>query len=593
LTFKSNRPAARAPLDLGSMPRWAATALFTVAALALGAHFLHTFSEAINWDEFALLARADMTYRFGQVAGGGRGGLVSILLTPFAMNCVDSVVTVVHARLLWQIITLTYLVAVYFLVRRWFTYAGRPNEGQAQGILAVALLAFLPAFVTWSVQVRTDQTALAAATLGGVALLSSSHRQATVAGALFGIAMLCSQKAAYVTALVGLMYATASVARIWVGGKKADIREFRQVVTRFATVCLVGAIVFTVYLTIVPSTARLITGHVVASAIDSMDWVRQQQGYRAYTVHSGRLIVHWVLFATLIAWTIRAMIRREKAEYLLLATCWSALTLGLVVARFHGSSFPYFIMTAGLFPAVSFGMIAGGPLALCGRMRWLVLVTLVVLATFQSARETLEMLDDTQQGQRETMVIANGLVEQGLRGYSVESALFCARDPDPIPTMFSQQIWRRFKDSPGAASDFVADFRNRPIAFFVESYRMNQFPPQVRQFFADHYVWYAASVFVAGYELLPNVAERRIDVIVPGQYQWVPSDHFPESKARIGDQLLRPYSTVRLDTGVHLLSSASSPSAGILLFGELPSTGRDSYPAFYSERQGMQLGGWR
>jgi hypothetical protein len=575
------------------MPRWAAALLLAAAAWAIGTHFMHVFSEAINWDEFALLARADVTYRFGQVVGSGRPGFVSLLLIPFVMNCADSVITAVHARLLWQFITLAYLVGVYFLVRRWFIYAGRPDEGRVQGMLAVALLAFLPAFVTWSVQVRTDQAALAAATLGGVALLSRSYWQAAVAGALFAIGLLCSQKAAYVVALVGIMYATGSVAMIWVGGKKKHTRELRHALGRLALACVITVSVIALYLVFVPGSAALMTSGKIASAIDTMNWVREQQGYRAYTVNAHRLVVHWALLATLIAWSIRAITRRDGAEFLLLTTCWSALALGLLVVRFHGSTFPYFIMTTGLFPAVSFGMIVGGPLTLCGRLRWIVLVALVWFAALQSAHESLEMLDDTQHEQRETMRLADALAGHGRRGYNVEGALFCSRDPAPIPAMFSQQIWRRFSGSPTAATEFITDFRRRPIAFFVESYRMNQFPPAVRNFFAEHYVWYARSLFIAGFEIDAANDGQDVDVIVAGSYRWEPDPGLPAGTLRVGAVTLRPFEAVDLEVGTHRVSAGPVPAVGSLVLADLPATRPDGYPAFYHLRQILQLGGSR
>ena len=167
----------RPPAAIGPMPRWAIAVVMMVGAWFLATHLLHAFTEAINWDEFALLERADRKLRLGDFAGGGRPGLVTTALMPFVSDCIDSVRSVVHARLLWQLMTLAYLVGVYFLVRRWFVHAGRTHEGQMQGLLAVALLAFLPAFVTWSVQVRTDQPA-GSPRRSGVALLMLSRATA-------------------------------------------------------------------------------------------------------------------------------------------------------------------------------------------------------------------------------------------------------------------------------------------------------------------------------------------------------------------------------------------------------------------------------
>ena len=119
----------------------------------MACRWIAIYTESINWDEFALLARAERTVRLGEVVGGGRPGLATLLLIPFVRNCTDSVIAVVHARIAWQVFTLGYLAGVFVLVRRWFVYSRNGSSGTSQATLAVVLLAFLPAFVTWSVQV--------------------------------------------------------------------------------------------------------------------------------------------------------------------------------------------------------------------------------------------------------------------------------------------------------------------------------------------------------------------------------------------------------------------------------------------------------
>jgi PKD repeat protein len=72
------------------------------------------------------------------------------------------------------------------------------------------------------------------------------------------------------------------------------------------------------------------------------------------------------------------------------------LGLGSFVGWFHGSAFPYFWMTTGLFLSMALTMGCGRPLALAGRLTWPVVVSLVVMAAIQSAQESVEMLVDTQ-----------------------------------------------------------------------------------------------------------------------------------------------------------------------------------------------------
>jgi hypothetical protein len=573
------------------MPCWAAVAMLAVAAWFVVTHLVHVFTEAVNWDEFALLARADRTARFGEVVGGGRPGLVSVLLIPFVLDCVDSVRSVVNARVLWQFITLAYLAGVYALVRRWFARCNRPTDGRVQGLLAVALLAFLPAFVTWSVQVRTDQVALATATWGGVALLSAGLPSAALAGLLFCVAMLATQKALYVIALCVLLFAAAGVARGF-AAPDALRAELRAGLLRVAVVACVAAAAAAIYLYFVPQAARLASGAGVGSGLEVMDWVRKRQGYRSYTVHADRLVVHWVLFAILVAWTVRTALRRDRAEWLVVATGWLVLALGLMVVRFHGSSFPYFLMTAGLFPALGLSLAAGGPLRLAGRLEWPVVVSLVALAAAQSAWEALEMTVDSQSTQRETMRLIrdSGLRER--RGYSVEGAAFCARDPDPMPTMFSQGIWQKFRDNPPAVAAFIQEFRDRPIAYIVESYRMNQFPSEIRTFFGEHYVWHEQGLLVAGVDIR-GPGDIEADIIVDGEYRWVPGPQDPNAWLQVDSVSVRPLATVQLPVGRHEIVAGEGSAGGKLILADLPPPRHDAYQAFYNSRQIIQLGGRR
>lgn len=180
--------SSRMPAEIATSPsRWAMAAGLAAVLLALLVpRWISIFTESINWDEFVMLARAERTLRVGEIVGEGRPGLVTLMLTPFLRHCVDAITTAVRARILWQLITLAYLCGVFFLVRNWFRFSRRPETGYLEGAAAVALLAFLPAFVAWSVQVRSDQAALAAAVWGGACLLSERRRVAVLAGLLSG-----------------------------------------------------------------------------------------------------------------------------------------------------------------------------------------------------------------------------------------------------------------------------------------------------------------------------------------------------------------------------------------------------------------------
>lgn len=576
------------------VPRWAAYVLLSVACWFAATHFAHVFSEAINWDEFALMARADRTLRFGEVLGDGRPGLVTLLLTVFVRDCADSIRSVLQARLFWQLVTLAYLAGVYCLVRQWHRSSGSADSGHPAGLLAVALLAFLPAFVTWSVQVRTDQAGLALATWGGFFLLLPGAGTAAVSGVLLGSAVLCTQKALYVAGLCAVLHLGALVE---CGRRTPSAARALAVdaARRAAVVAAAAVALVAIYLALVPEASRLVTSSGVASTMGAMNWTRASQGYRIYTVHAYRLVVHWGLLLVLCAWTARTVLRRSMRNYVPVATAWAVLLAGLAVARFHGSSFPYFIMTAGLFPAVALALTVEGPLTAAGRSAWAVLVSLVVLSAAQGAPESLEMLARTQTEQRETLRIVLDSALRQRRGYQVEGALFCARDPGPMPIMFSQDIWRRFKASPRAAENaarFVADLRERQVAYVVDSYRLRQLPPSILDFFGSHYVWYRHSLFVAGFRVQLNGNSQVVDVIVPGRYRWDESLVTPGAGVRVGPFDVPPGGTVALAARPYEVTSPDV-AIGTLILADVPRSDEPGLPGFYLSRQIYQLGGWR
>jgi hypothetical protein len=207
------------------------------------------------------------------------------------------------------------------------------------------------------------------------------------------------------------------------------------------------------------------------------------------------------------------------------------------------------------------------------------------------------MLTDSQTEQRETMRLVYGSELRNRRGYQVEGALFCSHDPNPIPGMFSQDIWRKFRTGPNASqatNDFISEFRNRPIAYFVESYRLNQFPAAVRTFLSEHYVWYARSLFIAGFELtMQRTGAKEVDVIVAGDYRWIPNPETSGARIRVDATTVGPLKEITLAVGTHAVAADGQLASGFLMLAELPAPVRDAYPAFYHSRQISQLGGRR
>ncbi|MFV1977882.1 MAG: hypothetical protein ACC649_00885, partial [Myxococcota bacterium] len=160
-------------------------AVAAFAALRIAA----VYSAAGNWDEFGLFENASISHETGVLNGGGRPGLAQLVVLPLVADCDDEIEVLQRARLLWVLITLAYLLGVGV-----FAWQLQPERERrlADALLAVGLLALVPAFLEWSIQVRTDQIALAGGVWGGVALLASKRRPALAlaAGALLGIGLL-------------------------------------------------------------------------------------------------------------------------------------------------------------------------------------------------------------------------------------------------------------------------------------------------------------------------------------------------------------------------------------------------------------------
>ena len=557
--------SSRVAAEAGTSPsHWAmAAGLAAVLFALLVPRWISIFTESINWDEFTMLARVDRTLRLGDIVGGGRPGLVTLMLTPFVRNCVDAITTAVRARILWQLITLAYLCGVFFLVRNWFRFSRRPENGYLEGAAAVALLAFLPAFVAWSVQVRSDQAALAAAVWGGVCLLSERRRLAVVAGLLFGLALLCTQKAVYSAALCGLLWAMAMLNRL---KEPSQVSRNSELAARAGQALLIGlcaAATLAIYAYLVPKTANLVDKGTVVSAWEEMRLARARVGYRAYTIEATRAPLHILLFVTLIITSGRAILRRAYGDYPLLGACWAILLLGMAVAVFHGSSYPYFVMTVGLFPAIALGIASGHLARFLGKSRHAIVGLAFLLLVLGSVPITLEMLDGSQANQRDTMrwIKASGL--DAHQGFQVDGALICLTESDPIPPL-SHQI-NMGTLSPTAFDDLIAEFRRRQLAYVVDLGQLHQFPKTVQRFWADHYHWYYGSVSVAGFDIKPGSVGLNVDVVSPGLYRWVPFPRTQEVTLVVDGTAVPAMGSVPLAVGPHRLSTRPSGFAGVLV----------------------------
>ena len=185
---------------------WVPWLVGAALALALALRLVAVFQANVHWDEFGLLHFADRTETTGVLHAGGRPGLAVALLLPFVEPCDDEIAVIRRARLLWVGITVLWLAGL-----AWWIAELAPDRSTRwrDAALGTALVALVPAVLEASLQVRTDQIALAGGAWGGALLLVSRRRPALalVAGACFGVAFLGSQKALYVGALAGLLAA--------------------------------------------------------------------------------------------------------------------------------------------------------------------------------------------------------------------------------------------------------------------------------------------------------------------------------------------------------------------------------------------------
>jgi hypothetical protein len=501
-----------------------AGALALIVALRAAA----AFTTNASWDEFALLHLADETAATGVLHTGGRPGLAVLALLPFVAHCDDELEVIRRARLLWLALTIAFVAGL----AAWLAELDPgPDRRAGTALVGVALLTLVPAFLETSVQVRSDHIALAGGTWGGAALLASRRRPglAAAAGALFAVGFLGSQKLVYVAALAALLAAGDCL-------RRRELRLRREA----ARAALAGAAFGVVLLVFRAATSRLfavpgahpsqqgLTPAYVDHGFSIFEYYRRSIGMSQYLEMLPTLLPHGLAIAALVA-AGAAALRRPRPGDGALALGGAALVLGIAVGAFHAAAFRYFWLTLGLFPAVAVavsrhalrerllpGTRRAARLAVAGW--WVLLVVPGVL-------ETGFMLRDSQAVQRESLAFVHRNFARSDAGFHPESGLFCQDAPQPIGTHFSQHIQRRFA-GPGRERNAAAmerTFRETPIKFIVQSFRLNQFPLELRRFWAENYQPYRAAVFVAGRRLGGARGERHdFELLVAGRYRWLP-----------------------------------------------------------------------
>lgn len=564
-----------------------ASIVLTLLALQVAA----VYTEAINWDEFALLDRAERTLATGRLDAGGRPGLVVLALLPWARGCTDAVAELRRLRLVWVLFTGAYLAALCVLTRR-LVSAESEEEGLVAALLAVSLLALAPPFLRWSVQVRTDQPALAAAVWAGVLFLGRhrSWRRPLFAGLLLGLGYLCSQKALYAGALVLAVVLVPALFAVVAG----RVRRWPVVRAELARGCLLGAGLGAAVLTyhaVVSLVLRLPEVAVIEQELRVFDYYREVLGWNAYLAMLPGLWPQVCCLALLLAAVVLGLWRR-RGSAIAAAQVALALVLGAAVARFHAAAFPYFWLTLGLFPALAFGL--GWPLVRTvlklPRARALTLFGLCLLAA--NAPMLRSRLLDTQRVQRDTMrFVATGLPATA-RGFQPEGALTCRPDPAPMPRMLSQHIRARFEGEGGeAAAAFVAEFRARPISFLVESWRLRLFPAAVRSFWRDHYVPYRAAVWVLGHRFRAAPGSLAgFSTLAAGPYRLWSLEDGVEARAAVDGRPIATGEALLLSAGEHQISFLAGRGRVLLALDAGAGPERQEQP-FYSAAQTAELSG--
>ncbi|MBW2733383.1 MAG: hypothetical protein JRH20_13430 [Deltaproteobacteria bacterium] len=494
-----------------------------VLLLIFIARIASIYTENINWDEFALMHRVVQTERTGHLISGGRPGLATIFLLPFVGDCADEISVIHRARLLWTFLTFAYLAAVFLLLKL-LNRASRHATRDA--LLGVLCLAMIPPFLRWSIQVRTDQAALALATWGGVALLASRRYRllALLGGFLVVAGFLCSQKAAYLVPPLGLLV----MGDLWIQGD----RDFQRTATRAALSVAGAAIAYFGFYAIISlffvpseSTASL---HNVGR---TFEFYRKTLGWHQYKQIAPFLVPHAFFIVLLLFASFHWRRRNQPADdKIRMLMAWLVLGCGLGVGLFHAAAFFYFWMTLGFFVAVAVALAQHPIRTLLGRvplrMQRAVVGVAWVALLIPGVLELGYLLKDTQGIQRDSFAFLERNLDEKALGFHPESALFCQHDKKPINTYFSQHISSRFSGAHARenAQNLVDKFVQKPIVFILDSWRVYSFPRPILNFWKMNYARYHASVWIPRKRIMGKAQQPgAFRILVPGRYRWLPA----------------------------------------------------------------------
>lgn len=549
-------------------------AWLAILALVIVARVWAVFTENINWDEFAFLQRAAISARTGDVVGGGRPGLGTLLLIPFAEGCRSAVNALVQARLLWTAMVIAAGVAFWFMLQqvvpksphRWLSLA----TGTSLWIMA-------PHFMRFSTQVRTDQPAILFGLLGGLALLASRRRilWAVVAGVLLAVGFLFTQKLLYVGGLV----AVATAGQLLIVGEWHRRREAGRL--------LVSAAAFLIVIAAYAQFAQDAAGGPallpVSDGLDTFDYYRDFVGWRFYREMVPYLVPQLLVFVCLILLS-SDWLRDRTRHGRQLAVAWGVTLMGVAVLLVHAGRFPYFYMVLGLFPAAAGALITGPILERLQKRdhRLIFLSSIWVPLAAMALVQAMDLAIDTQSHQRDTLAFIDRNFAPDARGFNGRAALACRNDPDPFPVRFNQHIRKQFAGDAGVRQTglMISEFRMRPVMFMIAPGIGEPYPRELWEFWGTRYVRYSGTVFVPGRYVSGEPGWTDVfEVIVPGEYVWR-SGADPSIPLLVGGRLLEPGSSIVFNQPGTLPIALPAGGEGMLSLALPEPPGAASLPFF-------------
>ncbi len=554
-------------------------ALGVLAVAYVVFHIAALFTDAVNWDELAFFQRAQDSLATGTLKGGGRPGLAVMPAIPFVTDCEHALTVARGMRMLWSAITFALLAGLFELLRR---ATRKTTWSWHTAALGTACLALVPLFLRWSLQVRTDQPAAAATVWAGVALLASRNRWwlSAVGGALAATGFLCSQKAVYVAALVGVIV----LGDLYIDRSFVWRRELRRVAAAVAG----GVLVLVLYHLLVSMFFAPATTVTLDRGLNALTWFRFLLRFRVYQDMVPTVLPQIALLVLVFAAAVRAF-RRDTPERRALLVALVIVLLGIAVGRFHTASYPYFWITLGLFPACAIAIGYAGVRELLPRAHVPITAAAWVMMIVLAVKYRAETLEDTQQIQHETFALAERLPAD-LRGFNTDG-LICRVDPDPLPVFFGVHMstWFGGTEGPQHIEEFLREHRTRPVAFLMRTARV-KFPRPIEAFWDAHYVRYRYSIWLAGQPITGSRGtSTELDLLVTGHYRWLANEG---ARVAVDGVELGPDQKIQLAAGKHVVVIRSDHADGslVLAIDEPPGP---AGPPFYHHMMTRELGGWR